>query len=130
MKKSILWMLTAILCCGLTMAFTACGSDDDNAAPPTTYTYSATNSSITVTGSDVTLGFTLLKDYNEAIIAAIGTENKVENDQAVIAACDKVYADHCERYAGKISGKITITKEVVKSGQLTSSDLKVYTYTK
>ena len=33
MKKRILWMLTAILLCGLTTTvFTSCGSDDDNSA--------------------------------------------------------------------------------------------------
>ena len=43
MKKSLLWMLAAILCCGLTTtALTSCGSDDDNPPVSGAYKISAT----------------------------------------------------------------------------------------
>ena len=43
MKKRILWMLTAILLCGLTTTvFTSCGSDDDSSSAVEMYQYDIT----------------------------------------------------------------------------------------
>ena len=52
-----------------------------------------------------------------------------EQDNAVITACDNVYESHKTKYASKLSGSVTIMKEVSVNGQTKEKkSLKVYSY--
>ena len=131
MKKNLLWMLTAILFCGVML--TSCSTEDDYEPPTITiYTYSVVSSELVLSMtdlSDMDLLDLIPKEYTAAILKVTAPDGSKEVDAEVISACDKVYESHKTKYAGRLSGKITIQKEVnVNAVPKESKVLKVYTY--
>ena len=132
MNKNLLWMLAAILFCGV-MA-TSCSTEDEATEPQTItiYNYSVVSSELMLSMedlSDMDLLNAIPKEYTAAILKVTAPDGSKEQDAEVIAACDKVYESQKAKYAGKLSGKITIQKEVnVNAVPKESKVLKVYTY--
>lgn len=130
MKKNLLWMFAAILfCCAIALS---CSKNDEETDIPeeTTYNYYVRSTEVMYTSedlSDLGLGRTIEEEYTAAILKV--SNGLTEQDNAVINSCDKVYESHKTKYAGKLSGSVTIIKEVSVNGQMKEKkNLKEYKY--
>jgi hypothetical protein len=132
MKKNLLWMLAAILFCGVLS--TSCSTEDEEIEPQkiTIYNYSVLSSELTLSMEDLSeLGLldAIPAEYTAAILKVTVPDGSKEQDTEVISACDKVYESQKAKYAGKLGGKITIQKSItVNAVPKESKVLKVYTY--
>lgn len=130
MKKNLFWMFAAILLCGAIAL--SCSKNDEEADIPeeTTYNYYVQSSQLTYQTNDLSelgLSRTIEEEYTSAILKVANGSS--EQDNAVITACDKVYESHKTKYAGKLSGSVTIMKEVrVNDLMKEKKELKVYDY--
>ena len=130
MKKNLLWMFAAILFCGA-IALSCSKNDEETDIPEeTTYNYYVRSTEVMYTSedlSDLGLGRTIEEEYTAAILKV--SNGLTEQDNAVINSCDKVYESHKTKYAGKLSGSVTIIKEVSVNGQMKEKkNLKEYKY--
>lgn len=130
MKKNLLWMFAAILFCGA-IALSCSKNDEETDIPEeTTYNYYVRSTELMYTSedlSDLGLSRTIEEEYTAAILKV--SNGSTEQDNAVINSCDKVYESHKTKYAGKLSGSVTIIKEVSVNGQMKEKkELKVYDY--
>lgn len=132
MKKNLLWMLAAILLCGVMTI--SCSKDDEDVDIPTETTYLYYVQSVEVLYLSDDIPSSSIKDiidseYKAAISALTSADNKKEQDAAVIAACDKVFQAQKAKYGSNLSGKVTIAKETSVNGTpKETKSLKVYTY--
>jgi len=130
MKKNLFWMFAAILLCGAIAL--SCSKNDEEIDIPeeTTYNYYVQSSQLTYQTNDLSelgLSRTIEEEYTRAILKVASGSS--EQDNAVITACDKVYESHKTKYAGKLSGSVTIMKEVrVNDLMKEKKELKVYDY--
>ena len=119
MKKNLLWMFAAILFCGA-IALSCSENDEETDIPEeTTYNYYVRSTELMYTSedlSDLGLSRTIEEEYTAAILKV--SNGSTEQDNAVINSCDKVYESHKTKYAGKLSGSVTIIKEVSVNGQM------------
>jgi len=130
MKKNLLWMFAAILFCGA-IALSCSKNDEETDIPEeTTYNYYVRSTELMYTSedlSDLGLSRTIEEEYTAAILKV--SNGSTEQDNAVINSCDKVYESHKTKYAGKLSGSVTIIKEVSVNGQMKEKkNLKEYKY--
>lgn len=130
MKKNLLWMFATILFCGA-IALSCSKNDEETDIPEeTTYNYYVRSTELMYTSedlSDLGLGRTIEEEYTAAILKV--SNGSTEQDNAVINSCDKVYESHKTKYAGKLSGSVTIMKEVSVNGQMKEKkNLKEYKY--
>lgn len=118
MKKNLVWMLTAILFCGLTTTvLTSCSSSSDESDIPVSVNYLVTGDLVIgivdASTTEIPSNWGMvgpLKDYTEAVgnVAPVGnTENK---DSQVKSACDEVYNKHMKLAGIKITGTVAVTK--------------------
>lgn len=130
MKRCNLWMFAAILFCGA-IALSCSKNDEETDIPEeTTYNYYVRSTELMYTSedlSDLGLSRTIEEEYTAAILKV--SNGSTEQDNAVINSCDKVYESHKTKYAGKLSGSVTIIKEVSVNGQMKEKkNLKEYKY--
>lgn len=130
MKKNLFWMFAAILLCGA-IALSCSKNDEETDIPEeTTYNYYVQSSQLTYQTNDLSelgLSRTIEEEYTSAILKVANGSS--EQDNAVITVCDKVYESHKTKYAGKLSGSVTIMKEVsVNDLTKEKKELKVYDY--
>ncbi|MBP3823374.1 MAG: hypothetical protein J6I36_08215 [Bacteroidaceae bacterium] len=130
MKKNLFWMFAAILLCGA-IALSCSKNDEETEIPEeTTYNYYVQSSQLTYQTDDLSelgLSRAIEEEYTKAILKVANGSS--EQDNAVITACDKVYESHKTKYAGKLSGSVTIMKEVSVNGLIKEKKgLKVYDY--
>ena len=130
MKKNLIWMFAAILLCGA-IALSCSKNDEETDIPEeTTYNYYVQSSQLTYQTDDLSelgLSRTIEEEYTKAILKVANGSS--EQDNAVITVCDKVYESHKTKYAGKLSGSVTIMKEVTVNGLTKEKkELKVYDY--
>lgn len=130
MKKNLFWMFAAILLCGA-IALSCSKNDEETDIPEeTTYNYYVQSSQLTYQTDDLSelgLSRTIEEEYTKAILKVANGSS--EQDNAVITVCDKVYESHKTKYAGKLSGSVTIMKEVTVNGLTKEKkELKVYDY--
>lgn len=130
MKKNLFWMFAAILLCGA-IALSCSKNDEETDIPEeTTYNYYVQSSQLTYQTNDLSelgLSRTIEEEYTSAILKVASGSS--EQDNAVITVCDKVYESHKTKYAGKLSGSVTIMKEVrVNDLMKEKKELKVYDY--
>lgn len=130
MKKNLFWMFAAILLCGA-IALSCSKNDEETEIPEeTTYNYYVQSSQLTYQTNDLSelgLSRTIEEEYTRAILKVASGSS--EQDNAVITVCDKVYESHKTKYAGKLSGSVTIMKEVsVNDLTKEKKELKVYDY--
>lgn len=130
MKKNLFWMFAAILLCGA-IALSCSKNDEETDIPEeTTYNYYVQSSQLTYQTDDLSelgLSRTIEEEYTRAILKVASGSS--EQDNAVITVCDKVYESHKTKYAGKLSGSVTIMKEVsVNDLTKEKKELKVYDY--
>lgn len=130
MKKNLFWMFAAILLCGA-IALSCSKNDEEPDIPEeTTYNYYVQSSQLTYQTNDLSelgLSRTIEEEYTRAILKVASGSS--EQDNAVITVCDKVYESHKTKYAGKLSGSVTIMKEVrVNDLMKEKKELKVYDY--
>lgn len=130
MKKNLFWMFAAILLCGA-IALSCSKNDEETEIPEeTTYNYYVQSSQLTYQTNDLSelgLSRTIEEEYTRAILKVASGSS--EQDNAVITVCDKVYESHKTKYAGKLSGSVTIMKEVrVNDLMKEKKELKVYDY--
>ena len=123
-------MFAAILLCGA-IALSCSKNDEETEIPEeTTYNYYVQSSQLTYQTNDLSelgLSRTIEEEYTKAILKVANGSS--EQDNAVITACDKVYESHKTKYAGKLSGSVTIMKEVSVNGLIKEKKgLKVYDY--
>lgn len=130
MKKNLFWMFAAIFLCGA-IALSCSKNDEETDIPEeTTYNYYVQSSQLTYKTNDLSelgLSRTIEEEYTRAILKVASGSS--EQDNAVITVCDKVYESHKTKYAGKLSGSVTIMKEVsVNDLTKEKKELKVYVY--
>lgn len=130
MKKNLFWMFAAIFLCGA-IALSCSKNDEETDIPEeTTYNYYVQSSQLTYQTNDLSelgLSRTIEEEYTKAILKVANGSS--EQDNAVITVCDKVYESHKTKYAGKLSGSVTIMKEVSVNGLMKEKkELKVYDY--
>lgn len=130
MKKNLFWMFAAIFLCGA-IALSCSKNDEETEIPEeTTYNYYVQSSQLTYQTNDLSelgLSRTIEEEYTRAILKVASGSS--EQDNAVITVCDKVYESHKTKYAGKLSGSVTIMKEVsVNDLTKEKKELKVYVY--
>lgn len=130
MKKNLIWMFAAIFLCGA-IALSCSKNDEETDIPEeTTYNYYVRSSQLTYQTNDLSelgLSRTIEEEYTRAILKVASGSS--EQDNAVITVCDKVYESHKTKYAGKLSGSVTIMKEVSVNGLMKEKkELKVYDY--
>lgn len=130
MKKNLFWMFAAIFLCGA-IALSCSKNDEEPEIPEeTTYNYYVQSSQLTYQTDDLSelgLSRTIEEEYTKAILKVASGSS--EQDNAVITVCDKVYESHKTKYAGKLSGSVTIMKEVsVNDLTKEKKELKVYVY--
>ena len=121
MKKRILWMLTAILLCGLTTTvFTSCGSDDDNSAVDM-YQYDITIHFVRAGGiSDVPAELTqaYVEGLYTGVVYKYAPEGKSKTDVSdqIKKGCQEVTSTLKEKY-GKflIGSEVTIEKQYMRT---------------
>lgn len=123
-------MFAAILLCGA-IALSCSKNDEETEIPEeTTYNYYVQSSQLTYQTDDLSelgLSRAIEEEYTKAILKVANGSS--EQDNAVITACDKVYESHKTKYAGKLSGSVTIMKEVSVNGLIKEKKgLKVYDY--
>lgn len=130
MKKNLFWMFATIFLCGA-IALSCSKNDEETDIPEeTTYNYYVQSSQLTYQTDDLSelgLSRTIEEEYTRAILKVASGSS--EQDNAVITVCDKVYESHKTKYAGKLSGSVTIMKEVsVNDLTKEKKELKVYVY--
>ena len=125
-------MFAAILFCGA-IALSCSKNDEETDIPDeTTYNYYVHSTELTYKAdnpSELELGLSRIieEEYTNAIVKVANGSS--EQDNAVITACDNVYESHKTKYASKLSGSVTIMKEVSVNGQTKEKkSLKVYSY--
>ena len=123
-------MFATIFLCGAIAL--SCSKNDEGTDIPeeTTYNYYVQSSQLTYKTNDLSelgLSRTIEEEYTRAILKVASGSS--EQDNAVITVCDKVYESHKTKYAGKLSGSVTIMKEVTVNGLTKEKkELKVYDY--
>ena len=91
----------AVLCCAMiSTAFTSCSKDD---AESNEFYYYRAYGDVTSTVS-----MFIITDYTNAINSVVGDQLTKKNDQAVINACDAVYAKHKADYPTGNKGSVGI----------------------
>lgn len=130
MKKNLFWIFATIFLCGA-IALSCSKNDEETDIPEeTTYNYYVRSTELMYTSedlSDLGLSRTIEEEYTAAILKV--SNGSTEQDNAVINSCDKVYESHKTKYAGKLSGSVTIIKEVSVNGQMKEKkNLKEYKY--
>lgn len=123
-------MFATIFLCGA-IALSCSKNDEETDIPEeTTYNYYVQSSQLTYQTNDLSelgLSRTIEEEYTRAILKVASGSS--EQDNAVITVCDKVYESHKTKYAGKLSGSVTIMKEVsVNDLTKEKKELKVYDY--
>ena len=116
--------LAAVLCCAMiSTAFTSCGKDDVESDE---YYYYRANGQLE--GTNLGLGsMFLISDYTTAIQSVVGDQLTKKNDQAVIKACDAVYATHQAKYGTDVSGKVWIYRKKLGDDN-SETTIKEYKY--
>ena len=121
MKKRILWMLTAILLCGLTTTvFTSCGSDDDNSAVDM-YQYDITIHFVRAGGiSDVPAELTqaYVEGLYTGVVYKYAPEGKSKTDVSdqIKKGCQEVTSTLKEKYGKFLTGsEVTIEKQYMRT---------------
>ena len=121
MKKRILWMLTAILLCGLTTTvFTSCGSDDDNSAVDM-YQYDITIHFVRAGGiSDVPAELTqaYVEGLYTGVVYKYAPEGKSKTDVSdqIKKGCQEVTSTLKEKYGKFLTGtEVTIKKQYMRT---------------
>ncbi len=120
--KHYLMAAVALICMTITcVAFTACSNNTDERE--SIISYSATG---TVNAVDDMSALFAVASYNSAIKNVVPDYGTTEKDAEVIAACDKVYADHTANHPN-YRGTVTITK-FKGIDDKTGTTLKTYEY--
>ena len=121
MKKRILWMLTAILLCGLTTTvFTSCGSDDDSSAVDM-YQYDITIHFVRAGGiSDVPAELTqaYVEGLYTGVVYKYAPEGKSKTDVSdqIKKGCQEVTSTLKEKYGKFLTGtEVTIKKQYMRT---------------
>ena len=129
MKARNIWKSLAALMCVAVMAMglTACSEEESEGIHVIVYTYDPT---LSATGMDgLAIISTVLGDYSNALKQAMGGDYcMTEKDTEVIAACDKVFQSHQNKYS-QLKGSITILKTITNSPSSEAGTvIKTYTY--
>lgn len=122
MKKRILWMLTAILLCGLTTTvFTSCGSDDDSSSAVEMYQYDITVHFVR-SGLIGEVPAELTSSYVEGLYTGVvykyAPEGKTKTDVSdqIKKGCQEVTSTLKEKYGKFLTGtEVTIKKQYMRT---------------
>ena len=128
MKKRILWMLTAILLCGLTTTvFTSCGSDDDSSSAANMYQYDITIHFVRAGGiSEVPAELTqaYVEGLYTGVVYKYAPEGKSKTDVSdqIKKGCQEVTSTLKEKYGKFLTGsEVTIEKKYKGSSSIVDS---------